>query len=123
MRVALVTGGAGFIGSHLAERFAHEDWKVRIIDNFNNGSTANINGFDAEVVRGDLKVQASRLRPLWALTRVSIAANPEVRMSTTNPEVHFSENVVATFNLLEALRKNGVNARIFGSHRTCRMLN
>jgi UDP-glucose 4-epimerase len=43
------------------------------------------------------------------------AANPEVRLSTTNPEIHFGENVVATFSLLEAIRKNEVEERVFAS--------
>jgi len=43
------------------------------------------------------------------------AANPEVRVSTTNPEIHFNENVVATFNLLEAMRRNDVGELVFAS--------
>ena len=43
------------------------------------------------------------------------AANPEVRVSTTNPEVHFNENVVATFNLLEAMRRGDVRELVFAS--------
>jgi len=43
------------------------------------------------------------------------AANPEVRVSTTNPEIHFNENVVATFNLLEAMRREGVKEMVFAS--------
>jgi len=43
------------------------------------------------------------------------AANPEVRVSTTNPEIHFNENIVATFNLLEAMRKKGVKELVFAS--------
>jgi UDP-glucose 4-epimerase len=43
------------------------------------------------------------------------AANPEVRVSTTNPEIHFNENVVTTFNLLEAMRRNDVEELVFAS--------
>jgi len=43
------------------------------------------------------------------------AANPEVRVSATNPEIHFDENVVATFNLLEAMRRNDVEELVFAS--------
>ena len=43
------------------------------------------------------------------------AANPEVRVSTTNPEIHFNENVIATFNLLEMMRKKGVKELVFAS--------
>ncbi|MEM1639951.1 MAG: NAD-dependent epimerase/dehydratase family protein, partial [Desulfurococcaceae archaeon] len=44
-----------------------------------------------------------------------LAANPEVRVSTTNPEVHFNENIVATFNLLEAMRLKDINTLVFAS--------
>jgi len=119
-RFVLVTGGAGFIGSHLVDRLVSEGWSVRIVDNFSSGRMENV-----EHHRGNRKVEISR----WdlkspkeaeeAVRDVDVvfhyAANPEVRVSTTNPDIHFNENVVATFNLLEAMRKNDVKQLVFAS--------
>jgi UDP-glucose 4-epimerase len=69
-----------------------------------------------EVVKGDLKDLKVVERALQDVDVVfHFAANPEVRVSTTNPEVHFNENVVATFNLLEAMRREGVKEMVFAS--------
>jgi UDP-glucose 4-epimerase len=119
MRV-LVTGGAGFIGSHLVDRLVRDGYKVRAVDNLSSGRIENIkHHLDAntvELIIGDLKDPQIALK---AVERVDVvfhfAANPEVRVSTTNPEVHFNENVVATFNLLEAMRRKGVKELVFAS--------
>jgi nucleoside-diphosphate-sugar epimerase len=54
MRV-LVTGGAGFIGSHLAERLLHEGAEVRVLDSFATGRRENLAGLDVEIVEGDVR--------------------------------------------------------------------
>jgi len=119
MRV-LVTGGAGFIGSHLVNRLVKEGYRVRVVDNLSSGRLENIkHHIDArtiELVIGDLKDPQTALKAVEGVDAVfHFAANPEVRVSTTNPEVHFNENVVATFNLLEAMRKRGVRELVFAS--------
>jgi len=64
---------------------------------------------------GDLKDPETCLRAVEGVNVVfHLAANPEVRVSTTDPEIHFRENVVATFNLLEAMRR-GVGELVFAS--------
>jgi UDP-glucose 4-epimerase len=118
--LALVTGGAGFIGSHLVDRLVSEGWRVRVLDNFSTGRMENVehhvNSQVVEVVRGDLKDLKCVEKALEGVDVVfHFAANPEVRVSTTNPEVHFNENVVATFNLLEAMRRRGVKEVVFAS--------
>jgi len=119
-RFALVTGGAGFLGSHLVDRLVLEGWSVRIVDNFSSGRMENVEHHrenrKVEILRGDLK---SPKEVEEAVRDVDVvfhyAANPEVRVSTTNPDIHFNENVVATFNLLEAMRKNDVKQLVFAS--------
>jgi len=118
--LALVTGGAGFIGSHLVDRLVLEGWRVRVLDNFSTGRMENVehhvNSQVVEVVRGDLKdleVVESAVEGVDVVFH--FAANPEVRVSAINPEVHFNENVVATFNLLEAMRREGVRELVFAS--------
>lgn len=118
--LVLVTGGAGFIGSHLVDRLVEEGYSVRIIDNFSSGSLENIRhhlgGKRVEVLGVDLKDPAGVEESVKGVEAVfHFAANPEVRVSTTNPEVHFRENIVATFNLLEAMRRNDVGDLVFAS--------
>jgi len=120
VKFALVTGGAGFIGSHLVDRLVYEGWSVRVLDNFNSGRMENIEHHKGsrkvEILRGDLKNPEEAEKAVRDVDIVfHYAANPEVRVGTTNPEIHFNENVVATFNLLEAMRKNDVEELVFTS--------
>ncbi|MCS7367596.1 MAG: SDR family NAD(P)-dependent oxidoreductase [archaeon YNP-WB-062] len=117
---ALVTGGAGFIGSHLVDRLVFDGWRVRVLDNFSSGRMENVEHHrgnrNVEILRGDLKNFEEAERTVRDVDVVfHYAANPEVRVSTTNPEIHFNENVVATFNLLEAMRRNDVEELVFAS--------
>jgi UDP-glucose 4-epimerase len=106
----LVTGGAGFIGSHLVDSLMKAGLEVCVLDNLSAGSLANLkqwhNNRDFSFLNIDL------VKPLDSISGESfdfvyhLAANPEVRVSTTNPETHFNQNVIATFNLLEYIRKN-----------------
>ena len=119
MRV-LVTGGAGFIGSHLVDRLVRDGYKVKVVDNLSSGRVENIKHHveanTIEFIVGDLKDPQVALRAVEGVDVVfHFAANPEVRVSTTNPEIHFNENVVATFNLLEAMRRKGVKELVFAS--------
>jgi len=113
----LVTGGAGFIGSHLVDRLAAEGHQIRVIDNLSSGRLENLaQRRDVEVIIGDLKNPHDAQKAVHGVDAVfHFAANPEVRVSTTNPDIHFSENVVAAFNLLEAMRKNDVGQLVFAS--------
>jgi UDP-glucose 4-epimerase len=111
-RRSLVTGGAGFIGSHLVESLLKEDCKVTILDNFSNGRIYNIQHLlqtpSVVFVEEDLK-RPKKLRQIVRScdTIFHLAANPEVRMGEADPNVHFEENIMATFKLLEAVRKVG----------------
>lgn len=116
----MVTGGAGFIGGHIVDKLMTEGLYVRVVDNLSSGRIENVErwlskpGF--EFLKGDLKDERDTEEAAKGIDTVfHFAANPEVRVSTTNPEIHFRENVVATFNLLEAMRRHGV--RSLYSHR------
>jgi UDP-glucose 4-epimerase len=116
----LVTGGAGFIGSHLVDRLVTEGYDVVVLDNLSSGSLNNIKSHieagNIVFVNGDLKERHVVEDVVQGIDVVfHFAANPEVRVSTTNPEVHFRENVVATFNLLEAMRIKNVKEIVFAS--------
>jgi UDP-glucose 4-epimerase len=119
MRI-LVTGGAGFIGSHLVDRLVGEGYRVRVVDNLSSGRVENlrrhIDSNAIEFVIADLKDPQMALRSVEDVDVVfHFAANPEVRVSSIDPEVHFNENVVATFDLLEAMRRRGVKEIVFAS--------
>ncbi|MEM2298790.1 MAG: NAD-dependent epimerase/dehydratase family protein [Thermofilaceae archaeon] len=116
----VVTGGAGFIGSHLVDHLVARGWRIRVVDNLSSGTPDNIKQHlesrNVEFLKLDLKSPEEAYEAVKGAQAVfHLAANPEVRVSTTNPEVHFSENVVATFNLLEAMRKSGVRDLVFAS--------
>lgn len=107
----LVTGGAGFIGSHLVDALmAHED-EVVVLDNLSSGRLDNLRQwFDKpgfKLVKGDLKSFEGWNEALSGVMMVfHFAANPEVRIGEVEPSTHFQENLVATFRLLEAMRKS-----------------
>ena len=122
----IVTGGAGFIGSHILEYTVYNDvaGEIVVIDNLSSGSIENIRGLvdggRVKLIIADLKnfdrswVEAFR----DAEAVIHLAANPEVRVSAVEPRVHFNENVVATFNVLEASRINDVSVHLFASSST-----
>lgn len=108
MRV-LVTGGAGFVGSHLVSALVAQGEDVTVLDNLSAGRQENLQPFLSKpgfkFVKGDLKKFEGWNDILNGVGLVyHLAANPEVRVGETAPEVHFQENLVATFKLLEAMR-------------------
>ncbi len=124
MERVLVTGGAGFIGSHLVDRLVMEGYNVRVFDNLSSGDLSYISHHlgkpNFEFIRGDLKNSEDVSRAIKDIDTVfHFAANPEVRLSVTEPEIHFRENIYATFNLLEAIRREGnVELFVFASSST-----
>jgi len=115
MRI-VVTGGAGFIGSHLVDKLVELGYEVAVVDNLSSGRREFVNP-NAEFHVRDLKDYS------WGVgikgdVVFHFAANPEVRLSTTEPIVHFNENVVATFNVLEWARQTGVRSVVFASSST-----
>lgn len=120
----LITGGAGFIGSHLVDRFMEQGKEVRVFDDLSTGTKSNIEkwvgdpGFD--FVKGDL-LELSEVKTALEGCRVvyHLAANPEVRSWLAHPEDHFNQNILGTYNLLEAIREKGeVDLLVFTSTST-----
>ncbi len=107
----LVTGGAGFIGSNLVDSLLADHFEVTVFDNLGSGSydyvksTLGKKGF--AFMRGDLLDENTILAAVKGFNIIwHLAANPEVRLSSVSPEIHFRQNIVATYNLLEAIRKS-----------------
>jgi len=120
----VVTGGAGFIGSHLVDRLSVKTSNVRVIDNLSSGSLENIKMHIGKPYLTFVKADLKSLDSEWVKEFVDadvvyhLAANPEVRVSVTDPKIHFDENVVTTFNVLEACRKGNVRYLVFASSST-----
>jgi len=124
-RKILVTGGAGFIASHLCEALLAEGANLVVIDNFNDFydpaiKESNIAGFRDRItlVRGDI-CDAALIDSLFATQRFDMvfhfAARAGVRPSINNPRLYLGTNIDGTLNLLEGCRRNAVKHFIFAS--------
>ncbi|MHC1567352.1 MAG: NAD-dependent epimerase/dehydratase family protein [Candidatus Syntropharchaeia archaeon] len=113
----LVTGGAGFIGSHLVDRLVREH-NVTVIDNLSSGMREYINP-KADFIYGDLFDKDFVLEVVKNFDIVfHLAANPDVRIGAENTEIHLNQNIITTYNLLEAMRINGIREIVFTSTST-----
>jgi UDP-glucuronate 4-epimerase len=121
----LITGGAGFIGSHLTERLVREGWNVTIFDDFNDAydpgiKRANLSNVakDVELVEGDIRdavlVERTFSRGKFDLV-VHLAARAGVRPSILQPKLYMTTNIEGTFNLVDACRYHEVKNFIFAS--------
>lgn len=114
----VVTGGAGFIGSHLVDRLVSEGAEAVAMDDLSSGSAANVNPA-AKLVRSDVRQDISAgLRAAGAEAVFHFAADPDVRASASGPERTFSQNVAGTFAVLESCRKADVKQVVFASTST-----
>lgn len=116
----LITGGAGFIGSHLADRLLARGHRVTVYDNLSTGFVEFLEdarkqpGFT--LIEGDLLDGARLAKALSGCDLVfHLAANADVRFGTAQPRRDLEQNTIATFNLLEAMRANGVRRIAFAS--------
>lgn len=112
MPSALVTGGAGFIGSHVTELLLARDYEVHVLDNFSSGRRENV---DARARLHELDIRSAEAARLVADTPfdiiIHLAAQIDVRKSVADPVTDTSINVGGTLNLVEALRQSGRGAR------------
>lgn len=113
----LVTGGAGFIGSHLVEHLVRRGAAVRVVDNFVTGSRENLLGLsNVEVIEGDLAdPEIARQAVVGVDYILHQAAIPSVPRSVADPWVSHRANVDATLHLLLAAREAGVRRVIYAA--------
>ena len=124
----LVTGGGGFIGSHLAERLLHDGHDVRVLDNFSSGRRDNLLPFgdEIELVEGDIQ---SYERVHTAVRGCDLVAHqaalPSVPRSVQDPLTSNASNVIGTLNVLLAARDSGVqrvvcasSSSVYGANET-----
>jgi len=112
----LVTGGAGFIGSHLADRLIQLGHKVIIIDNLSNGEKGNINPrsqfYEMDINDKGITQIFEKHRPVYLF---HLAAQIDVRKSVASPTFDARTNIMGTLNLLSNSNKFGVKKFIFSS--------
>lgn len=121
MENVLVTGGCGFIGSHIVDSLMMDGSEVTVLDNLSAGDLNNVGRWKKSqtfhFINDDLAGSALKIPP-GCDTIYHMAANPDVRLGSSNPSVHFEQNIVATYNLLEATRKSQAKLFVFGSTST-----
>ena len=121
---ALVTGGAGFIGSHLIDELVNSGYEVRIFDNLSSGSLRlinhQLNDEKVEFIQGDLTSIEEVERATEGIDCVfHLAANPDIRLGTKITDTDLKQGTIATYNILESMRINGIDKIIFASSSVC----
>jgi len=128
MRKVLITGGAGFIGSHLVDRLLATDIEhITVVDDFNDfydpvikraNITRHLTDSRYRLVEADIR-DSEALRHAFKNNHfdgiIHLAARAGVRPSLTQPQLYIETNINGTLNLLELARKNGVKQFVFGS--------
>lgn len=118
MATCLVTGGAGFIGSHIVHRLVADGQKVRVLDNFSTGKRANLAAVskDVEVVEGDLRSVDDCRKACKAVEIIfHEGALPSVPKSVADPQSSHDCNINGTFNILMAARDCGCRRVIYAA--------
>ena len=122
---ALVTGGAGFIGSHLVERLASQGHAVTVLDDFNDFYDPRLKRANVARVRDEITLAEGDIRDGKAVNALfdkgrfdvvfHLAARAGIRPSIANARLYIDTNINGTFNLLEAARVHGLKRFIFAS--------
>ncbi len=119
----IVTGGAGFIGSHIVDRLLSNGNELTVIDNLSSGRMEFLKAHSRDpnfkLVKLDL-LDTEKLNKAIAGADViyHLAANPDVRLGAADTKVHLEQNIIATYNVLEAMRINKLENIAFTSTST-----
>ena len=122
---AVITGGAGFIGSHVAEKLINEGYQVVVLDNLSTGRIENIDLLEIDdskltFLECDISVDGSWTNLFEGATCViHLAALADIVPSIENPKEYFNSNVVGTFNVLSAANKHSVKKIIYSASSSC----
>ena len=112
----LVTGGAGFIGSHIVDALVEANHTVHVLDNLSSGRAENV---PSQATLHVLDIRSADVEPLFERERFDVlvhhAAQMDVRTSVDNPALDADVNILGFLNLMEAGRSHGLNKVIFAS--------
>ncbi|MBL8100716.1 MAG: SDR family NAD(P)-dependent oxidoreductase [Anaerolineales bacterium] len=112
----LITGGAGFIGSHIANTLLQNGKQVRILDNFSSGKKENLQGLDVEIIEGDLRNEDDVNKAVKGIDIIfHEAAFVSVPESMEKPQECLDVNVTGTSKLFESARRSEVKRVVVAS--------
>ncbi len=116
MSKVLVTGGAGYIGAHVAAELLKAGYSVRIYDDFSNGLHKRVDASFRDIVEGDILDREKLIQAMHGVDAViHLAAKKAVEESVKNPLKYYENNVGGTLNLLAAMSLKGVKKIVFSS--------
>ncbi len=124
MPLDIVTGGAGFVGSHLVDRLLAIGRRVRVVDDLSVGRLSNLSQHKGnpqlEFIRADVSDIAAMIRHFEGADRVfHLAARADIVPSIIEPMAYFRSNVDGTFAVCEAARTHGVKRLIYAASSSC----
>jgi len=112
----LVTGGAGFIGSHLVEKFSPNENEITVFDNLSTGRKEFLQNVPYRIIQADVQDADAVLNATKGMDEVfHFAGDVNVRRSISEPAASFNTEVLGTFNVLEACRKNDIKKLCYSS--------
>jgi UDP-glucose 4-epimerase len=116
MSKVLVTGGAGYIGAHVAAELLKSGYGIRIYDDFSNGLHRRVDGKFRDIVEGDMLDRVKLLAALDGIDAViHLAAKKAVEESVKDPLKYYENNVGGTLNLLGAMAAKGIKQLVYSS--------
>ena len=119
---SIVTGGAGFIGSHLVDALLTQGDEVTVLDNFSTGRPENLSHVEDEVelVEVDLSLYGTWTKYFKGLDRVfHLAALADIVPSIENPDTYYQANVTGTFNVMKACKEFNIGKVVYPASSTC----
>ena len=119
---SIVTGGAGFIGSHLVDKLLDMGHEVIVLDNYSTGRKENLSHVDGQIklVECDLSIKGDWVLEFYEVDWVfHLASLADIVPSIQNPEGYFRSNVDATFYVLEAAKHANVKRFVYSASSSC----
>ena len=123
VKKAFITGGAGFIGSHLVDKLVKKGWHVTVYDDLSSGKREFIKGHIGkkyfQFIKADL-LDLQKLKKSIAGHDIvfHLSANPDIRRGIRFTDIDLKQNTVVTYNILESMRQAGIKEIVFASTST-----